>query len=81
MESSIVELITQVGIPVGFFVYYLFVLQPRQEGRHDALVDRMLSAQKECSEKMDSALQEHNEYIHKLTEAIESTGSLTIKGK
>jgi hypothetical protein len=43
---------------------------PRQEARYDSLVDKVLLAQKDCSEKMNAALEKHNQYIDELTNVI-----------
>jgi hypothetical protein len=70
MEESIITIITQVGLPIGLVIYYIFSIMPRQESRYDALIDKIMIAQKECSDKMNIALEKHNQYIDELTHVI-----------
>lgn len=73
MEDSIINIIQTIGLPVALIVYYLFFERPRQvqrddrlTERYDALIDRIMLGQKECAEKMETALEKHNEYIKRL---------------
>lgn len=73
MEDTIINIIQTIGLPIGLVLYYLFLERPRQEKhaenermRYDVLVDKLVSGQKECADKMESALEEHNEYIKRL---------------
>ncbi len=78
MEDTIINLIQTIGLPIALIVYYLFAERPRQEARedqnsarYDTLVDKLVSGQKDCAEKMESALEEHNEYIKRLINIFE----------
>lgn len=71
MEENVINLITQVGLPIALVIYYVFVIMPRQEARYDALIEKILTSQKDCSDKMSAALEKHNTYIDELTTLIE----------
>lgn len=79
MDEVIVSLIQTVGLPISLIVYYLFVERPRQEARdadnnkrYDTLIDKLVTGQKECAEKMENALEEHNEYIKRLIKIFDN---------
>ncbi len=72
------DIVQQLGIPVALIAYYLFIERPRQErqrdaetARHDSLVDKIIAAQTDCSNKMNQALSEHTRAINELTDLID----------
>jgi hypothetical protein len=78
MEEIVISL-AEKTLSVGLVLYYVFVVMPRQETRYDAVVDKIIIAQKECSDKMNIALEQqrssiekHNESIDELIHLIES---------
>lgn len=78
MEETILTIIQTLGVPIALIAYYLFVERPRQEERqkydntrHDTLVDRIISSQTDCANKMNEAIREHTEVIRNLTIMID----------
>lgn len=83
MEDTVIDIIQTIGLPIGLIIYYLFFERPRQEARddktsdrYDSLVEKLLNGQRECAEKMENALEEHNEYIKRLIKIFESKSKI-----
>lgn len=79
MEDTVIDIIQTIGLPIGLIIYYLFFERPRQEmrdertnERYDSLVEKLVNGQRECAEKMESALEEHNQYIKRLLKLFET---------
>jgi hypothetical protein len=79
METTILDLLKTVGLPVLLVLYYLFIDRPKQLAasdkeitRYDTLVAGIIASNKECADKMNNIMTQHTEAINNLKTAIEN---------
>jgi hypothetical protein len=78
METTILDLLKTVGLPVLLVLYYLFIERPKQlvsshedNVRYDSLVQTIVKSNEECAAQISKLMTSHTEDIKTLIANLE----------
>jgi hypothetical protein len=79
METTILELLKTVGLPILLVLYYLFIERPKQiiaahedNARYDGLVQTIVKCNEECATQLKQLITAHTDDIKTLISNIPS---------